>query len=52
MQGTFTQPMPYGRGGTIAPTGKAFALDMIIVGIWNRQSPPFAELAGARSPQR
>ena len=30
-------PMPDGKGGTIAPTGKAFALDMITVGIWNRQ---------------
>jgi len=37
MTGTFTQPMPDGKGGTIAPTGKAFALDMITVGIWNRQ---------------
>ena len=35
--GTFTQPMPDGTGGTIAPTGKGFALDMITVGIWNRQ---------------
>jgi SnoaL-like polyketide cyclase len=37
LKGTFTQPMPDGKGGTIAPTGKAFALDMITVGIWNRQ---------------
>ncbi len=37
LTGTFTQPMPDGKGGTIAPTGKAFALDMITVGIWNRQ---------------
>jgi hypothetical protein len=37
MKGTFTQPMPDGKGGTITPTGKAFALDMITVGIWNRQ---------------
>ena len=37
LKGTFTQPMPDGSGGTIAPTGKAFALDMITVGIWNRQ---------------
>jgi hypothetical protein len=37
LTGTFTQPMPAGNGGTIAPTGKAFALDMITVGIWNRQ---------------
>ncbi len=37
MKGTFTQPMPDGKGGTIAPTGNAFALNMITVGIWNRQ---------------
>ena len=37
LKGTFTQPMPDGQGGTIAPTGTAFALDMITVGIWNRQ---------------
>lgn len=37
LRGTFTQPMPDGQGGTIASTGKAFALDMITVGIWNRQ---------------
>jgi hypothetical protein len=37
MRGTFTQPMPDGKGGTTAPTGKAFALDMCTVGIWNRQ---------------
>ena len=37
IKGTFTRPMPDGTGGTIAPTGKAFALDMITVGIWNHQ---------------
>jgi hypothetical protein len=37
LKGTFSQPMPDGKGGTIAPTGKAFALDMVTVGIWNRQ---------------
>ena len=37
MRGTFTQPMPDDKGGTTAPTGKAFALDMCTVGIWNRQ---------------
>jgi len=30
-------PCPDGQGGTIAPTGQAFALDMVTVGIWNRQ---------------
>jgi SnoaL-like polyketide cyclase len=37
LKGTFSKPMPDGQGGTIAPTGKAFALDMVTVGIWNRQ---------------
>jgi hypothetical protein len=27
--------MPDGKGGTIAPTGMAFAIDMVTVGIWN-----------------
>ena len=37
LKGTFSAPMPDGTGGTIAPTGKAFAIDMVTVGIWNRQ---------------
>jgi SnoaL-like polyketide cyclase len=37
LTGTFSKPMPDGKGGTIAPTGKAFAIDMVTVGIWNRQ---------------
>jgi hypothetical protein len=37
MRGTFTQPMPDGKGGTIAPTGKAYAINMCTVGIWNPQ---------------
>lgn len=37
LKGTFSKPMPDGRGGTLAPTGKAFAIDMVTVGIWNRQ---------------
>jgi hypothetical protein len=36
MRGTFTRPMPDGKGGTIAPTGKAYAINMATVGIWNR----------------
>jgi hypothetical protein len=35
--GHLQQADPDGKGGTIAPTGKAFAVDMITVGIWNRQ---------------
>jgi hypothetical protein len=37
LKGTFSKPMPDRKGGTIAPTGKAFAIDMATVGIWNRQ---------------
>jgi hypothetical protein len=37
LKGTFSKPMPDGKGGTIAPTGKAFAIDMVTVGLWNRQ---------------
>lgn len=34
MTGTFTRPMPIGDGKTIAPTGKAFKLDMVTIGRW------------------
>jgi hypothetical protein len=37
LKGTFSKPMPDDKGCTIAPAGKAFALDMVTVGIWNRQ---------------
>ena len=37
MRGTFTRPMPDGTGGFIAPTGKAYAISMATVGIWNRR---------------
>lgn len=33
--GTFSQPMPIGNGKTIAPTGKAFKLNMVTIGRWN-----------------
>lgn len=33
-KGTFSKPMPDGKGGTIAPTGKAFTIDRVTVGIW------------------
>jgi hypothetical protein len=33
-EGTFTRPMPDGKGGFIAPTGKAFKLPMATIGIW------------------
>jgi hypothetical protein len=37
MQGTFTRPMPDGKGGFIQPTGKKYAINMATVGIWNRK---------------
>ncbi|MFC9694025.1 ester cyclase [Kribbella sp. NPDC056951] len=37
MEGTFTRPMPDGKGGYIKPTGKAYKITMATVGIWNRR---------------
>lgn len=37
LEGTFSQPMPDGKGGLIPPSGRPFAIDMITVGIWNPQ---------------
>ena len=34
MTGTFTAPMPIGKGKFIKPTGKSFSLPMCTVGIW------------------
>lgn len=34
MTGTFTRPMPIGAGKVIAPTDKAFKLDMVTIGRW------------------
>jgi len=36
-QGTFTRPMPDGKGGFIPPTNKKFAINMCTVGIWNKR---------------
>ena len=33
-EGTFTKPMPMGRGKFIQPTGKAFNMPMCTIGIW------------------
>jgi hypothetical protein len=35
-KGTFSEPMPDGKGGFIPPTGKNFAMNMVTVGIFNR----------------
>jgi hypothetical protein len=37
MEGTFTKPMPIGDGKTIAPTGKAYKINMATIGHWNKQ---------------
>ncbi|MFE6554950.1 ester cyclase [Streptomyces sp. NPDC004096] len=37
MKGTFTRPMPDGKGGFIQPTGKKYSINMATVGIWNRR---------------
>lgn len=34
MEGTFTQPMAIGDGKSIAPTGKAYKIDMATIGRW------------------
>lgn len=35
MEGTFTEPMPDGKGGFIKPTGKKFKIPMSTFSIWN-----------------
>ncbi|MFF4693264.1 ester cyclase [Streptomyces sp. NPDC001307] len=35
--GTFSRPMPDGKGGFIQPTGKKFSINLCTVGIWNRK---------------
>lgn len=35
IEGTFTEPMPIGNGQFIQPTGKAYKLNMVTIGIWN-----------------
>jgi hypothetical protein len=37
MQGTFTRPMPDGKGGFIQPTGKKYSINMATIGIWNKR---------------
>jgi len=36
-QGTFTRPMPDGRGGFIQPTGKKYAVNIATIGLWNKR---------------
>ncbi|MEO6086223.1 MAG: ester cyclase [Umezawaea sp.] len=35
-QGTFTRPMPDGKGGFIQPTGKKYAVNIATIGLWNK----------------
>jgi len=35
MEGTFIEPMPIGDGKFIDPTGKAFKINMVTIGLWN-----------------
>lgn len=37
MEGTFTQPMPLPDGTSIQPTGKKFKINMVTIGIWNKE---------------
>ncbi|ABL81602.1 MULTISPECIES: ester cyclase [unclassified Nocardioides] len=37
MRGTFSDPMPDGKGGYIEPTGRQYAINMATVGLWNRR---------------
>jgi hypothetical protein len=39
MEGTFTQPMPIGDGETIAPTGKAYRIQMATFSHWTKDGP-------------
>lgn len=34
IEGTFTEPMPIGEGKFIDPTGKAYKLNMVTIGLW------------------
>jgi hypothetical protein len=39
MEGTFTQPMPIGDGKTIAPTGRAYKIQMATFSHWTKDGP-------------
>lgn len=43
MEGTFTQPMPIGEGKFIDPTGKAFKINMVTIGLWNEDGVMYEE---------
>lgn len=43
IEGTFTQPMPIGEGKFIDPTGKAYKLNMVTIGLWNDEGVMYEE---------
>ena len=43
MEGTFTKPMPIGDGKFIDPTGKAFKINMVTIGLWNDKGLMYEE---------
>jgi len=43
MEGTFTEPMPVGEGNFIDPTGKAFKISMVTIGLWNDDGVMYEE---------
>nr|WP_321410680.1 ester cyclase [uncultured Carboxylicivirga sp.] len=43
MEGTFTEPMPIGNDQYIEPTGKAFKISMVTIGLWNEDGVMYEE---------
>lgn len=43
IQGTFTKPMPIGDGKFIDPTGKAYKMNMVTIGLWNEEGVMYEE---------
>lgn len=43
IEGTFTKPMPIGNGQFIQPTGKAYKMNMVTIGLWNEEGVMYEE---------
>lgn len=43
IEGTFTEPMPLGNGQFAQPTGKAYKLNMVTIGLWNDEGIMYEE---------
>lgn len=43
MEGTFTKPMPIGDGKFIDPSNKAFKINMVTIGLWNKDGMMYEE---------